>query len=78
LSQLSRTSYINPFFFATVHLGLEEPDLTFQWLSKAADDRSTFLISILTDPKWDSLLSDPRVGAIVARMQADPSAMTHP
>jgi DNA-binding winged helix-turn-helix (wHTH) protein/TolB-like protein/tetratricopeptide (TPR) repeat protein len=74
LSRLSKTIYINPFFPALIHLGLDERDLTFQWLSKAADDRSTFLISILTDPKWESLLTDPRLGAIVARMRADPSA----
>jgi hypothetical protein len=77
LSQLSKTYYVNPYFFALIHLGLDERDLTFQWLSKAADDRSTFLVTILSDPKWDSLRSDPRVGAIVARMQTDPSAMTH-
>jgi DNA-binding winged helix-turn-helix (wHTH) protein/TolB-like protein/tetratricopeptide (TPR) repeat protein len=75
LSQLSKTIYINPFLPALIHLGLDERDLTFQWLSKAADDRSTFLISILTDPKWESLLNDPRLGAIVERMRADPAAI---
>jgi Flp pilus assembly protein TadD len=74
LSRLSKTIYINPFFPAVIYLGLDERDLTFQWLSKAADERSTFLISILTDPKWESLLTDPRLGAIVARMRTDPSA----
>ena len=77
LSQLSKTYYVNPYFFALIHFGLDERDLTFQWLSKAADDRSTFLVSILSDPKWDSLRSDPRVGAIVARMRTDPSSVTH-
>jgi hypothetical protein len=74
LSQLSKTTYINPFFPALIHLGLGERDLTFQWLSKAADDRSTFMISILTDPKWESLLTDPRLGAIVARMRTGSSS----
>jgi len=73
LSKLSKTYYVNPYFFALIHLGLGERDLTFQWLSKAAADRSTFLVTILSDPKWDSLQSDPRIGAIVARMQMDPS-----
>ena len=72
LSELSKTYYVNPYFFALIHLGLDERDLTFQWLSKAADDRSTFLVTILSDPKWDSLLPDPRIGAIVARMRTDP------
>jgi DNA-binding winged helix-turn-helix (wHTH) protein/TolB-like protein/tetratricopeptide (TPR) repeat protein len=74
LSRLSKTTYINPFFPALIHLGLGERDLTFQWLSKAADDRSTFMISILTDPKWESLLTDPRLGAIVARMRTGSSS----
>lgn len=74
LSQLSKTIYINPFFPALIHLGLDERDLTFQWLSKAADERSTFLISILTDPKWESLLTDPRLGEIVTRMRTGSSA----
>ena len=72
LSRLSKSKYINPFFFAVIHLGLGDRDQTFQWLSKAADERSTFLLSILSDPKWDDLLSDARTGAIVARMQEGP------
>jgi DNA-binding winged helix-turn-helix (wHTH) protein/TolB-like protein/tetratricopeptide (TPR) repeat protein len=78
LSQLSKSNYINPFFPAVIHLGLDERDLAFRWLSKAADDRSTFLLTILTDPRWDSLLSDPRTGVIVARMRADPSSINNP
>lgn len=74
LSLLSKTIYINPVFPALIYLGLNERDLAFRWLSKAADERSTFLISILTDPKWESLLTDPRLGAIVMRMRAEPSA----
>jgi TolB-like protein/tetratricopeptide (TPR) repeat protein len=74
LSQLSKTIYVNPVFPALIHLGLDERDLTFEWLSKAADERSTFLISILTDPKWEGLLTDPRLGEIVTRMRTDPSA----
>jgi hypothetical protein len=74
LDQLSKTIYINPFFPALIYLGLNERDLAFRWLSKAADERSTFLISILTDPKWESLLTDPHLGEIVMRMRADPSA----
>ena len=72
LSRLSKGNYIDPFFFAVVHLGLGERDQTFQWLSKAADVRSTYLFSILTDPKWADLLSDPRTGAIVTRMREGP------
>jgi DNA-binding winged helix-turn-helix (wHTH) protein/TolB-like protein/tetratricopeptide (TPR) repeat protein len=68
LSKLSKTIFVNPFFVALIYLGLDERDETFQWLSKAADVRSTFLVSTLTDPKWEHLVTDKRFRAIVERM----------
>jgi hypothetical protein len=47
----------------------------FAWLAKAEDVRSVFLISTLTDPKWEELLTDPRFGAMFARMTAKPRAL---
>jgi len=71
----SHSGFVDPFFIALVHLGLGEKEETFAWLAKAEDVRSVFLISILTDPKWEELLTDPRVGAMVARMSAKPRAL---
>jgi TolB-like protein/tetratricopeptide (TPR) repeat protein len=73
LSQQSKTHFVNPFFSALIHLGLDERDETLQWLSKAADERSTLLISILTDPKWERMRTDPRCAPIIARLTTDTS-----
>ena len=43
-------------------------DATFGWLERAYQARSAFMISILSDPKWDATNSNPRFAAIVRRM----------
>lgn len=66
----SHSGFVDPYFIALVHLGLGDKEETFAWLAKAEDARSVFLISTLTDPKWEELLTDPRFGAMVSRMSA--------
>ena len=61
LKELSAHSYIAPFNVAVIHAGLGEKDQAFTWLNRAYADRSYLLAIYLTsDPRLDSLHSDPR------------------
>jgi tetratricopeptide (TPR) repeat protein len=64
----SRKNFVDPYLIAVIYLGLGEREETFDWLAKALDAKSPFLISILTDPKWESLRSDPRFLNILSQM----------
>ena len=53
---------------ALVYAGMGEKDKSFEWLKKAFDERSHWLVWLRLDPRWDVLRSDPRFGELLARM----------
>ena len=62
--------YVSPLEFAWIHFALGDVGFGFQWLTKAADDRSFDLISIKVDPRFDPLRDDARFVAIARRLGA--------
>ena len=68
LQQAAGKGFVDPYLIAVVYLGLGDRDAAFSWLEKAYTARSAFMISILSDPKWDPVNTDPRFEAIVRRM----------
>jgi tetratricopeptide (TPR) repeat protein len=65
LRQLSDQTYVDPFAIAQVCVGLEEHDKVFEWLDRACDARSPFMILFLKeDPRLDKLRGDPRFNLI--------------
>jgi tetratricopeptide (TPR) repeat protein len=68
LLEFSKQGYSLPFDIAIVYWGLGDKDKTLEWLEKASEERSTFLLFIKIDPQWDGLRSDPRFIAIMKKM----------
>ena len=68
LEQLSKQRYVAPFEIAVIYTGLGEKDQTFEWLEKAYQDHSPWLMWINVDPRFDSLHGDPRYGDLRRRM----------
>jgi TolB-like protein/Tfp pilus assembly protein PilF len=68
LQQESAASYVDPYLIAIIYLGLRDYDNTYAWLNRAYAARSSFLISITTDPRWSGSRSDPRFEEIWNRM----------
>lgn len=71
LEQLSTHTYVDPYFMATVYLGMKDADRTYQWLNRAYEARSPFMISIATDPKWAASRGDRRFREMWDRMMDD-------
>ena len=67
LVQSSRT-YVSPYDIAFVYAGLGDKDKLFQWLNKAAEDRSTALAEIKVHPRFDKLRKDPRFQDLLRRL----------
>jgi hypothetical protein len=68
LERESRVGYVDPYLVAVVYLGLTEGNNTYAWLDRAYAARSSFLISIATDPKWSASRGDRRFEEIWNRM----------
>ena len=68
LHQMSSKKYVTPYGVALVYAGLGETDKVFEYLEKAYDDRSNWLIWLKLDPRWDSVRSDKRFTELVRRV----------
>ena len=68
LQQESRASFVDSYLIAVVYLGLKDYDNTYAWMNRAYAERSPFLISIASDPRWSGSRSDPRFQEIWNRM----------
>jgi TolB-like protein/Tfp pilus assembly protein PilF len=60
LIKLSQQEYALSYFIAMIYTGLGEKDQAFEWLQKAYEERSDFLLDLNITPVFDSLHSDPR------------------
>ena len=69
LEEMSKRSYVPPYDFAVIFAGLGEKDKALEWLQKAHEDRSAYLVYLNVEPIWDSLRSDPRFIDLLRRMR---------
>ncbi len=60
LLEMSKKGYVPAYDIAVVYMGLGENAQAFEWLSKALEERSGFLVYIKCDRRFDGLRSDPR------------------
>jgi tetratricopeptide (TPR) repeat protein len=60
LEALSQTRYVAPYDVAVVYIGLGETDSAMEWLKKAYDDHSAWLIWIKLDRRFDRIRKDAR------------------
>jgi serine/threonine-protein kinase len=67
LAELSLTRDVSPVHFATVHVALGERDQALDWLERAVESRSGWLVYLATEPRFDVLRGEPRFEAIQSR-----------
>ena len=63
-----RQRYTPAISIALVHTGLGDRDRAFEWLEKAYEERSNRLAYLGRERVWESLRSDPRFAALLARI----------
>jgi len=69
LQTRAKRSYVAPYYFANIYLGLGEQDQAFAWLEQAYAARSWYLTWLKVDPALDSLRSDPRFTDLLRRVE---------
>jgi TolB-like protein/Tfp pilus assembly protein PilF len=68
LDTRSRGEYVSPYSIAKIYVGLGEIDLAFQWLQRAYDERSEYLVWLKIDPRLDRIREDPRYLNLLQRV----------
>jgi len=68
LIALSQHEYVSAYAIAIVYIGLGDKDQAFEWLNKACEERSDFLVHLKVDPDFDSLRSDPRFAELMKKV----------
>jgi adenylate cyclase len=72
LNQLAASRFVTPFCQALVYLGLRDDNKAMDWLEKAYDERSFWLLWLKVDPLFHPLRSDPRFQALYKKMNFPP------
>ena len=60
LLTLSRQRFVSSYDVACIYVGLGDHDKAMQWLEKAIDERSDWLVYLQVDPRFDPLHEDQR------------------
>jgi serine/threonine protein kinase/tetratricopeptide (TPR) repeat protein len=68
LKERSQQTYVQPMWIAVIDIALGEKDQAFDWMQKAYDDRSAWLLYLKVDPLFDSVRSDPRFTDMVRKV----------
>jgi TolB-like protein/Flp pilus assembly protein TadD len=68
LKKLAEQRYVSPYFFAGIHVGLGEDDRAIEYLEKAYEERSHWLIYLHIDPSMDSLRYNARFKDLLRRV----------
>jgi tetratricopeptide (TPR) repeat protein len=68
LQALRDKQFVSPVHLAIVYLGLGEKDRVFEWLERAYEERSNYLVYLKVEPIADNLRSDPRFIALLKKV----------
>ena len=69
LKEMSANRYVSPLDFAFIYTGLGNKEKALDYLEMAYQERSTWLMWIKVDPRFDPLRSDPRFADLLRRMR---------
>ena len=65
--------YVSSYDIASIYAGLQDRDEAFKWLRRAADERSTFLVHLGWDARFEALRQDPRYHELLVERLALPA-----
>ena len=72
LTERSKHEYVPSYWIALLFVGLGDKEKAFTWLERAFHERSSWLVWVRVEPRFDKLRSDPRFNSLLARMKLSP------
>ncbi|MGD0587890.1 MAG: tetratricopeptide repeat protein [Thermoplasmata archaeon] len=73
LLQRSQGRYLPSYWIALVYTGLGDADQALTWLEKAYEERSSWLVWINVEPRFDTLRPERRFASLLRRMRLEGS-----
>ncbi len=68
LLELSKRRYVSPFDIALVHAGLDDTPAALDWLERAYQERSVWMVYLKIDPRLERLRAEPRYVALMKKV----------
>ena len=68
LKERSQQTYVQPMWVAVIYIAMGEKDQAFDWIQKAYDDRSAWLVYLKVDPLFDNMRQDARFTDLLRRV----------
>lgn len=68
LTKLAKKEYVSPYFLAGIYIGLGEAERAIEYLEKAYEDHSHWLLYLHIDPSMDPLRGTPRFQHLLQRV----------
>jgi TolB-like protein/class 3 adenylate cyclase/Tfp pilus assembly protein PilF len=68
LLERSKGRYVPSYWIALVYIGLSDKERAFEWLERAYQDNSSWLVWMKVEPRFDILRSDPRFDSFLEKM----------
>lgn len=69
LMKRAESEYVAPYEIAAIYAGLGKPNEAFDWLRKAHNERSTFVVFASWDPRFYGLRADARFGRLMQELK---------
>ena len=69
LRALASQKYVSPYRLSAIHVALGEVRQAFEWLERACEEKSHWLVFLKVDPVFDPLRSDPRFQDLLRRVR---------
>jgi len=64
----SKKKYVSPYDIAVTYAGLDDKERVFEWLNKAYEEHSAFMVYMNSDPRFKPLRPEPRFRDLLRRM----------
>ena len=68
LRERAKTSYVSSFDFASIYAGLGDRARMLEWLEKAYEERTPYLVYLNVNPQFDAFRADPTFRDLVRRI----------
>jgi TolB-like protein/Tfp pilus assembly protein PilF len=69
LCEMRKQRYVMATNMALIHAGLGEKEEALGWLEQGFEERAAWMVYLNTDPRYDSLRSEPRFQKLLGRMK---------
>ena len=69
MQQIAEQRYVSPYYRALAALGLGDKEQALDWLEKACEERSCWMVNLHVEPAMDLIRAHPRFQNLLRRVR---------